>query len=141
MINTLWYLCAAINVAIALLHVGVIIGGPPAYRYFGAGEWMASQDAAGSWIPALITSGITCAFFVFAAYNIAGTGQIALPLTMLALLAISTVYILRGAVVAAVPFMTTPISTFDYVSSFISLGIGLLHAVAVYFTYFAAKAA
>lgn len=141
MINILWYTCAACNVAIAVLHIGVVIGGPSAYRYFGAGEWMASQDAAGSWIPALITLGITGVFFVFAAYNIAGTGYLVLPLTTLALLGITAIFILRGAVVAAVPFMSTPISTFDFVSSFISLGIGLLHAAALYFTFVAVKAA
>ena len=106
--------------------------GENAYRAFGAGEWMASQDAAGSWIPAVITAGITVVFFVFAAFNLAGAGKISLPLTTLALTAITSVYLLRGGVLVAVPFMSQPVRTFDIVSSLIALAIGLLHAAALY---------
>lgn len=131
----LWYVCAAINVAIAIFHIVVIVIGESAYRAFGAGEWMASQDAAGSWIPAIITAGITVVFFVFAAFNLAGAGRISLPLTIPALTAITGVYLLRGGVLVAMPFMSQPVSTFDIVSSLMALAIGLLHAVGLYTNY------
>lgn len=139
--STFWLLCAALNICVAVLHIIVILVGERAYRYFGAGEWMATQAAAGSWVPMLITSVITGAFFVFAAYNFAGAGYITLPLTMWALAAITLVYSLRGAVVLAIPFMQTPVTSFELWSSFVSLGIGILHAVAFYKTYFVAQMA
>jgi hypothetical protein len=133
----LWMLCAAINVAIAVLHIVIIYVGESAYRYFGAGEWMAGKAAEGSPIPALVTGAVTAVFFVFAAFNLSGAGVITLPLTMLALAGITAIYLLRGGVLVAVPFMSTPVSTFDYVSSFAAMGIGVLHAVALWQTYFA----
>lgn len=139
MTSTLWMICAAINVAIAVLHIAIIFIGESAYRYFGAGEKMADMAAQGSPIPALVTGGVTAVFFVFAAYNLAGAGYFNLPMTMLALAGIAAIFLLRGAVVAAVPFMSQPVSTFDLVSSFISLGIGVLHALAFYLTFFAVR--
>lgn len=141
MATTLWIICAALNVAIAVLHIVVIVVGESAYRYFGAGEQMATMAAGGSPIPALVTSVITAAFFVFAAYNLAGADLIALPLTIWALAGIAAVYLLRGAVVFAVPFMSTPVSNFDLISSFVSLGIGLLHVAAFYLTFLAVRTA
>lgn len=141
MTSTLWMICAAINVAIAVLHIVIIFIGESAYRYFGAGEQMAGMAAQGSPIPALVTSAVTAAFFAFAAFNLAGAGMFSLPLTMWALAGITAVYLLRGAVVVAVPFMNTPVSNFDLVSSFVALGIGVLHALAFYATYLAVRAA
>ncbi|SOH95003.1 hypothetical protein SAMN06273572_10724 [Monaibacterium marinum] len=141
MTSTLWTICAAINVGIAVLHIIIILIGERAYRYFGAGEWMATQDGAGSWIPALVTSAVTAVFFVFAAYNLAGAGRLVLPLTMWALLGITAIYLLRGSVVFAVPFMSTQVSAFDLYSSFASLAIGVVHAAAFYTTYIAGRTA
>ena len=137
MTPVLWMICAAINVAIAALHIVIILVGERAYRYFGAGEWMAGKAADGSPIPALVTSAVTVVFFVFAAFNLSGAGVISLPLTMLALTGITAIYLLRGGVLVAVPFISTPVSTFDFVSSFAALVIGVLHAVALWQTYFA----
>ena len=136
MAHTLWILCAVMNVAIAILHIIVIYYGEPAYRYFGAGEWMATQAGAGSMIPALITGVITLAFFVFAGFNLSGAGYVLLPLTFYALLAITAAYLLRGGVIVAIPFMEQQVSRFDLVSSYIAFAIGLVHAAALYLTYF-----
>lgn len=134
MTASLWYICAAINAAIALFHIVVIAIGEKAYRAFGAGEWMARKAAAGSWIPAIITAGVTIVFFVFAAFNLAGAGDISLPLTMPALTAIAAVYLLRGGRLVAMLFVSRPVSTFDIVASSIALTIGFLHAAALYVT-------
>lgn len=135
MTNILWLICAAINVAIAILHIIIIFVGARAYSYFGAGDWMTNLAVQGSPIPALITAGVTAVFFVFAAYNLAGADLLWLPLIKPGLLGITAIYLLRGLVVLAVPFMNTPVTTFDLVSSFIALAIGLLHALAFYQTY------
>jgi hypothetical protein len=138
--ENIWLTCASINVGIALLHIYIIFKGAPAYRYFGAGEWMASKSEMGSMIPALVTWAVTIVFFVFAAFNLAGAKVLSLPvlslpLTLYALIAISAIYILRGAVVFAIPFMTAEVSVFDKVSSFIALAIGLLHATGSYIIF------
>ena len=79
---------------------------------------------------------ITLAFFVFAGFNLSGAGYVLLPLTFYALLAITAVYLLRGGVIVAIPFMEQQVSRFDLVSSYIAFAIGLVHAAALYLTYF-----
>ncbi len=128
-----WIVCAAINIAIAILHIYVIYAGAPAYRYFGAGEWMATKAEQGSWIPALVTGGVTAVFFLFSYYNLAAARSLAAPFLFYGLIAIAGIYLLRGAAVLAIPFMSTPVSMFDKVSSFLALGIGLLHCAGLYF--------
>ena len=90
-----------LSVVASLLHVACIFGGPEWYRFFGAGEAIAQADARGSWIPALIATGIATLLAIAAAYAFAGAGLIRrLPLMRPALVAISAVYLLRGAMVA-----------------------------------------
>ncbi len=133
--ESIWLTCAAINVGIALLHIYIIFKGAPAYRYFGAGEWMASKSETGSLIPALVTWAVTFAFFAFACFNLAGAKIISLPFTFYVLAAISAIYILRGAVVFAIPFMTAEVSAFDKISSYLALVIGVLHAAGSYMLF------
>lgn len=45
-------IAAALSALAALAHVGVVIGGPAWYRFFGAGEGMAQLAESGSWYPA-----------------------------------------------------------------------------------------
>jgi hypothetical protein len=52
---------AALSLVAALLHIGVVIGGPHWYRFFGAPEQYAVAASRGSIIPALVTSGIAAA--------------------------------------------------------------------------------
>jgi hypothetical protein len=56
------------SLLVAVLHIYVILKGPWAYRYFGAGEKLAVLAEQGSWIPGLLTFGITLVFCVFSAY-------------------------------------------------------------------------
>jgi hypothetical protein len=86
-----------LSVAIAALHVVIIFLGPPAYRYFGAGEDMARQAEAGSFVPAAMTLAIAVVFAVFALYAFAGAGRFRrLPLLRTGLVVISAIYLMRG---------------------------------------------
>ena len=86
-----------LSVAIAVLHVGIVFVGAPAYRYFGAGEDMARQAEAGSFVPAALTLVIAAVFTVFALYAFSGAGLfLRLPLLRTGLVAISAIYLVRG---------------------------------------------
>lgn len=99
---TIGGVCSAI---LALLHVSVIVMGPPGYRYFGAPDEFALQTEAGSSVPAVLTA-------IFAA--------------------IFAVYILRG--LSAIPEALLLLRDADafpprfLVFSLISLAIGGVHA-------------
>jgi len=86
-----------LSAAIAGLHVGIVFFGAPAYRYFGAGEDMARQAEAGSFVPAAMTLAIAAVFAVFALYAFSGAGRFRrLPLLRTGLVAISAIYLVRG---------------------------------------------
>lgn len=83
--------------AAALLHIGIIIGGPDWYRFFGAGEQMALRAARGSAYPSLVTAVIAAMLAVWALYGFSGAGVIGrLPFLQAALAMISSVYLARG---------------------------------------------
>lgn len=131
---------AVCSVLVALLHIYVIAQGPWAYRYFGAGEKLAGLAEQGSWIPTLLTSGITLVFFVFAAYYFAGAGWLPKPpLFRIGLIGIAAIYTLRGAMVIPGWILGIKMSNFDIWSSIVSLSIGLLHCAAAW-SYFGAPA-
>ena len=67
------FLGACVSLAIALLHVVVVLIGPDAYRFFG-GPGLARQAESGSWQPALMTLVLAWLFVVFAAYGLSGAG-------------------------------------------------------------------
>lgn len=94
----IWLVAGGISsLAVAFLHIGIILAGAPAYRYFGAGEEMAQMSAAGSLIPALVTFAIVVIFFIWGLYAFSALGWIRrLPLLRLGLIIISAVYALRG---------------------------------------------
>jgi hypothetical protein len=81
----------------ALLHLATIVGGPGWYRFFGAGEGMASAAERGSLFPPLVTLAIAALLAVWSAYAFAGAGLLRrLPLMRTALVLIAAVYLLRG---------------------------------------------
>lgn len=87
-----------------LLHIGIIIGGPAWYRFFGAGEDMARMAARGRAFPGVVTAGIAAVLGVWMLYAFAGAGLIRrLPYMRLALSLIATVFLTRG--VLGVPFV------------------------------------
>lgn len=127
-----WLLGAAVLSAIAaLLHVAIVIGGPAWYRFFGAGERMASAAAAGQRYPTLVTLAIAAVLAVWAAYALSGAGLLpAMPLLRLALAAITAVYCLRGlAIVPLWIFARAQATPFMVWSSLICLGYGIVHLV------------
>jgi hypothetical protein len=53
---------AVLSAVAALLHLGIIAGGPAWYRFFGAGERFARAAAQRKWYPALVA--ITAVYIV-----------------------------------------------------------------------------
>jgi uncharacterized membrane protein len=90
--------------AAALLHLGIIVGGPDWYRFFGAGEPMALMSEQGLWYPALVTAFIAAVLFAWSLYAFSGAGMVRrLPLLKTALLLIGVIFLLRGLL--AVPLL------------------------------------
>lgn len=113
----------------ALVHVGIINGGPNWYRYFGAGERMASAAAAGRIYPTVVTTAIATALMMCSAYALSGSG-VTRPLPGLRpmLVAITGVYLLRGLLL--LPLLTiarSKATPFLVYSSVICLGYGGIH--------------
>ncbi len=133
-------IAAALNAIAALLHVGCIVFGASWYRFFGAGEGMATLAEAGDWRPTVITAGIVAVLSAWALYALsgagAGTGKIgALPLLRIALCAITAVYLLRGlsgfayAAFGAGFGGARTDAAFWWWSSAICLAFGIVHAI------------
>ena len=115
----------------ALLHIAIVIGGPRWYRFFGAGEELASMAENGSWYPAVLTIGIAAVLFIWALYAFSGAGLIRrLPLLKMGLVVISSVYLIRGF--AFIPaYLVKPEVVDDFLvwSSLISLILGVSYAL------------
>jgi hypothetical protein len=126
-------LAGAGSAFVAGLHAVIIAVGAPAYRYFGAGEEMATQAARGSSVPAIVTAALTAVFALWAAYGFSGAGRTRrLPLLRVGLVIIGAIYTLRG--LAAVPEAywlvagrTPPVLPRAFVFSLVSLAIGLAY--------------
>ena len=131
----LWLLLAGTLSAVAsLLHLGVILGGPGWYRFFGAGEGMARMAERGDPKAALVTLGIAGVLAVWATYAFSGAGLVPrLPLLRTGLVIISGIYLLRGLVlipaVALNPRGAAGVTPFVWWSSLIVLAYGLVHAI------------
>ena len=119
-----------LSTAASLLHIGCIIGGPDWYRFFGAGEAMASAAERGEIYPALVTFGIAAILAIWAAYAFAGAGMIRrLPLMRTALVLISGIYLLRGLALVPISFTPAAQTPFNLWSSLIVLAYGIAYAV------------
>ena len=118
----------------AALHIAVIFGGPDWYRFVGAGEKMAQMAERGDIAATLITLGIASILTIWGLYALSGAGLIMrLPLLPYALLAITSVYLLRGLVLLPMYFLKPDmISAFWVWSSAICLGYGITHAVGLW---------
>ena len=132
-VNRMLVLAAALSALAALLHVAVIAGGPDWYRFFGAGERMARLAEARSVVPAVVTLGIALILAAWSVYAASAAGLLRpLPLTAAALVAITTVYVLRGLALVPVALMPALRTSFNLWSSAICLAIGLVHAVGLW---------
>ncbi|MFW5498055.1 MULTISPECIES: hypothetical protein [unclassified Maridesulfovibrio] len=84
---------------IAILHIVIIIVGPKAYRYFGAGEELASLAEKHSPIPPLLTAFIAIVLAVFGLYAFSGAGEFArMPMLGPVLIIIGTIFSIRGLI-------------------------------------------
>lgn len=115
----------------SLLHIGVIIGGPDWYRFFGAGEDMAKMAEKGMWRPSVITLGIALVLATWAWFAFAGAGLVwTPPLLRTGLVAISAIYLLRGLVLFPMwIFVPEKVDSFAIWSSLIVLVYGLFYAI------------
>lgn len=120
---------AALSAIAALLHVGCIVFGAPWYRFFGAGERMARLAEAGDWRPAAVTAPIVVVLSAWSLYALSGAGAIPpLPGLWPALLAIASVYTLRGLAGVAYAALRRPRDrAFWWWSSAICLVFGATH--------------
>jgi hypothetical protein len=121
------------SILAAMLHIAIIFGGPDWYRFFGAGEELATLAEQGSWIPGLVTFGIFCILFTWGLYAFSGAGIIKrLPLLKIALVFISIVYLIRG--IGIFPMLIIQPEVIDSLliwSSIVSLVIGLAYAIGI----------
>jgi hypothetical protein len=124
---------ATFSATAAVAHLMCIVVGPKAYRVMGAGERMARAAQAGRLQPTLITFAIAAILLVWAAYALSGAGVTGkLPLTRIALVAISAVYLGRAVAFPLLkPSFPENSQTFWVVSSGICLVMGLLHLYGV----------
>ena len=120
-----------LSVAASLLHIACIFGGPDWYRFFGAGEAMATMAERGSMTPTLLTLGIAAILALWAAYAFSGAGLLPrLPLLRTGLVVISAIYLLRGlALIPALLINGANVMPFMLWSSLIVLVYGIVHAV------------
>jgi hypothetical protein len=128
-----WLLAGGIaSLVAAALHLACIVGGPDWYRFLGAGEGMARAAAAGRPGPAVLTFGIALVLAIWGAYALSGAGFVArLPMLRPALVVISAIYCLRGAILFFPGMLRRPdlSPAFLRSSSVIVLAIGLVHVV------------
>jgi len=130
--NSLLMVGAVLSAIAAFLHIAIVVFGAPWYRFFGAGEKMATLAEQGSWVPALITLAIASLLFISSAYALSGAGFLRTqPLLKPALVVITSVYLLRG--IAGFWLVVYPSTehtiAFVFWSSLICLGFGLVHLV------------
>ena len=125
----------------AILHLGMIIGGPDWYRFFGAGEGMAQMAEKGMAYPAIAAASIAIVLFVWAAYAFSGAGVIKrLPLLKTGLVVISIIFIIRALFgIAVVNYIDHPYynelqarPTFMVVTSLICFIYGLFYIVGTF---------
>ena len=123
-----------LSVSAALLHIVIIFGGANWYRFFGAGEKMATLSEQGSWYPALVTFVVATVLFIWGLYAFSGSGLIlALPFLKYVLVTISAVYLLRGLVlIPGLLFIPDKVDSFAFWSSIVSFVFGLFYAIGTY---------
>ena len=132
--NSWLVLGGALSVTAALIHLAIIVGGPDWYRFFGAGEDMATAAELGSPFPAVVTLAIAAILLIWAAYAFAGAGLIRrLPLMRTALVLISVIYLARGLILVPMlllyPHARAAVGPFEIWSSLVVLVYGAVYAV------------
>lgn len=129
--NVFLIIAGMLSATVAMLHIGCIYFGAPWYRFFGAGEQMAVLAERGSIQPTLITSGIVFVLSIWSLYAFSAAGIIfRLPLGRVALILITSIYLVRG--IAGFFFVSSPMGRspeFWLWSSSICLFFGIIHLI------------
>jgi hypothetical protein len=135
--NLALLVAAGLSATASLLHVGIIFGGAPWYRFFGAGERMVRAAAAGRSYPAVVTALIAAVLALWAVYALSGAGLIpALPLLKPVLCLITAIYLIRGLAAVPVIALGRPKSVaFVVWSSLICIAFGAAHLVGLIQTW------
>jgi hypothetical protein len=96
-----WLLmAAALSLIGAMLHLACIVGGPDWYRALGAGEGLARAVERGHLRPHLMTAAIGAVLLAWVAFALSAAGVLPpLPLTRIALFAITMVLLARGLLI------------------------------------------
>jgi putative oxidoreductase len=128
-----WAWAAGLDFLAAALHVGIVLGGPAWYRFFGAGENMARMAERRHLWPTVVTVAIAAALSLFGAYAMTAGGHFpTLPLPQESLMAITVIYAVR----ALVPLLLCPLiasmrTRFMIVSSLICGVYAFTHGMAL----------
>lgn len=125
-------IAAGISTATAsLLHIAIIFGGPEWYRFFGAGEEMATMAEQGSIIPTAVTLFVATVLMLWSAYALSAAGMIGkLPFRRSALVIISAIFLARGVTLLPLWLLEPEkVNGFWIVSSLICLAIGCCYAI------------
>lgn len=128
-----WAWAAGLDFLAAAMHVGIVLGGPAWYRFFGAGERMARMAERGHPWPTLITLAIAAALCGFGVYSMTAGGWFpTLPFPREALIAITALYALRAAApLLLLPVMTSLRTPFMVGSSLICGVYAIAHGMAL----------
>lgn len=95
--NKALIIAAVLSALGGIIHLGIIIGGPDWYRFFGAGEEMAQMAEKGLAYPAIATGSIALILFVWSIYAFSGAGIIKrLPLLKTGLVLIASILMIRA---------------------------------------------
>jgi hypothetical protein len=127
-----WLMTAGgLSIAAALLHLGCLVGGAPWFRALGAGEGVVRAAERGELFPVIGTIFIAAVLFGWAAYAFSAAGILMkLPLTRTALVAISSVLLLRGLAVPAMQAWRPDLSqSFIYTTAAICTIYGLIFLI------------
>ena len=134
---TLFILGGSISAIAALAHLGIIVSGAPAYRFFRAPDSYADAVTRGSRKPHVVTAIIATILFTWSAYAFSAAGIVApLPLLPWIITAITAVYMIRGLALLLqlykIRIFTAghQVVTRDLVFSSIVLLAGFMHLVA-----------
>lgn len=127
--NIYLIIAGCLSAIAALLHVLIIFNGAAWYKFFGAGDRFVQLSLQGSIYPNLVTLGIVVVLSIWSAYAFSGAGVIReLPLLKVALLIITTIYLLRGLVIIPIYFYDKSLlSWFVLWSSAISFIFGMFY--------------
>ncbi|MET0089355.1 MAG: hypothetical protein ABW068_04910 [Candidatus Thiodiazotropha sp.] len=129
------------SLAVAALHIAIVIGGGEWYRFFGAGEALARMAEEGDVYPAILTLCIAAVFSIWALYAFSGAGLMRrLPWLKAVLAVIAAVYLLRG--LGGIPLLLMserPYAleqqdsmVFMATSSLISFSFGVMYALGLW---------